>query len=216
MKVDVAALEQYVGYRDMKYIAPAKAGERADEMETFKKDGQTARASFSDLAKQVASELADFKMERVSGWMNQAQIGRPLFFCYYNHEASSRVDPTFAIRLLMIEGRLGISVEVSFIERGVVPETIVRQNRVLDVPVSDGVYYFVQRDGESRRVEGTEENRQGLLKQRTAGLFRKVLVKFDIPDLGQFETDEDLVAEIMSGFRALHPYYGATQGNTDF
>lgn len=216
MKVDVAALEQYVGYRDMKYIAPAKAGERADEMETFKKDGQTARASFSDLAKQIDSELAHFKMERVSGWMNQAQIGRPLFFCYYNHEASSRVDPTFAIRLLMIEGRLGISVEVSFIERGVIPETIIRQNRVLDVPVSDGVYYFVQREGESLRVEGTEENRQGLLEQLTAGLFRKVLVKFDIPNLGQFETDEDLVAEIMSGFRALHPYYGATQGNTDF
>lgn len=51
MKVDVAALEQYVGYRDMKYIAPAKAGERADEMETFKKDGQTTRAAFSVLAK---------------------------------------------------------------------------------------------------------------------------------------------------------------------
>lgn len=216
MKIDVAALEQYLSYRDRKYIAPAKAGERADEMETFKIDGQTARAAFSELAKQVSSELAHFKMERVSGWMNQAQIGRPLFFCYYNHEASSRVDPTFAIRLLMIEGRLGISVEVSFIERGVIPETIIRQNRVLDVPVSDGVYYFVQRDGESRRVEGTEENRQGLLKQRTAGLFRKVLVKFDIPDLGQFETDEDLVAEIMTGFRTLHPYYGATQGNTDF
>ncbi len=213
MKVDVAALEQYVGYRDMKYIAPAKAGERAYEMETFKKDGQTARASFSDLAKQVASELAHFKMERVSGWMNQAQIGRPLFFCYYNHEASSRVDPTFAIRLLMIEGRLGISVEVSFIERGVVPETIVRQNRVLDVPVSDGVYYFVQRDGESRRVEGTEENRIRLLEQRASGSFRKVLVKIDIPDLGRFDSDKELVSEIMTGFRVLNPYYEATRNN---
>lgn len=213
MKVDVAALEQYVGYRDMKYIAPAKAGERADEMETFKKDGQTARAAFSELAKQVASELAHFKMERVSGWMNQAQIGRPLFFCYYNHETASRLDPTFAIRLLMIEGRLGISVEVSFIERGVIPETITRQNRVLDVPVSDGVYYFVQRDGESRRVEGTEENRIRLLEQRASGSFRKVLVKIDIPDLGRFDSDKELVSEIMTGFRVLNPYYEATRNN---
>src|SRR5699024_3786055 len=123
---------------------------------------------------------------------------------------------TFAIRLVMIEERLGITVEVSFIERGVVPETIIRQNRVLDAPVSDGVYNFVQRDGESHRIDGTEENRLDLLEQRTAGLFRKVLVKFDISDLGQFETDEDLVAVIMTGFRALHPYYGATEGNTDF
>ena len=213
MKVDVAALEQYVGYRDMKYIAPAKAGERADEMETFKKDGQTARASFSDLAKQVASELAHFKMERVSGWMNQAQIGRPLFFCYYNHEASSRVDPTFAIRLLMIEGRLGISVEVSFIERGVVPETVARQNCVLDVPVSDGMYYFVQKDGDNQRVEGTEENRIRLLEQRASGSFRKVLVKIDIPDLGRFDSDKELVSEIMTGFRVLNPYYEATRNN---
>lgn len=213
MKVDVAALEQYVGYRDMKYIAPAKAGERADEMETFKKDGQTARASFSDLAKQIDSELAHFKMERVSGWMNQAQIGRPLFFCYYNHEASSRVDPTFAIRLLMIEGRLGISVEVSFIERGVVPETVARQNCVLDVPVSDGMYYFVQKDGDNQRVEGTEENRIRLLEQRASGSFRKVLVKIDIPDLGRFDSDKELVSEIMTGFRVLNPYYEATRNN---
>lgn len=213
MKVDVAALEQYVGYRDMKYIAPAKAGERADEMETFKKDGQTARASFSELAKQVASELAHFKMERVSGWMNQAQIGRPLFFCYYNHETASRLDPTFAIRLAMIEERLGISVEVSFIERGVIPETIIRQNRVLDVPVSDGVYYFVQREGESLRVEGTEENRIRLLEQRASGSFRKVLVKIDIPDLGRFDSDKELVSEIMTGFRVLNPYYEATRNN---
>lgn len=213
MKVDVAALEQYVGYRDMKYIAPAKAGERADEMETFKKDGQTARASFSDLAKQIDSELAHFKMERVSGWMNQAQIGRPLFFCYYNHEAASRLDPTFAIRLVMIEERLGITVEVSFIERGVVPETIIRQNRVLDVPVSDGVYYFVQREGESLRVEGTEENRIRLLEQRASGSFRKVLVKIDIPDLGRFDSDKELVSEIMTGFRVLNPYYEATRNN---
>ena len=213
MKVDVAALEQYVGYRDMKYIAPAKAGERADEMETFKIDGQTARAAFSELAKQVSSELAHFKMERVSGWMNQAQIGRPLFFCYYNHEASSRVDPTFAIRLLMIDGVLGISVEVSFIERGVVPETVARQNCVLDVPVSDGMYYFVQKDGDNQRVEGTEENRIRLLEQRASGSFRKVLVKIDIPDLGRFDSDKELVSEIMTGFRVLNPYYEATRNN---
>ena len=213
MKVDVAALEQYVGYRDMKYIAPAKAGERADEMETFKIDGQTARVAFSVLAKMIESELEHFTMQKISGWMNQGQMGRPLFFCYFNHEDTSRLDPTVAIRLLTIDGVLGISVEVSFIERGVVPETVARQNCVLDVPVSDGMYYFVQKDGDNQRVEGTEENRIRLLEQRASGSFRKVLVKIDIPDLGRFDSDKELVSEIMTGFRVLNPYYEATRNN---
>lgn len=213
MIVDVAALEHYLVYRDMKYIAPVKAGERETEMETFKKSGQSARASFSVLAKMIASELEHFTMQKISGWMNQAQIGRPLFFCYFYHEDAGRLNPTFAIRLLVSDGVLGISVEVSFIERGVVPETVVRQNRVLDIPVSDGMYYFVQKDGESQRVDGTEENRMGLLEQREAGLFRKVLVKYDVPDLGRFTSDEALVSEIMTGFRVLSPYYEATRSN---
>lgn len=215
MKVDIAALEHYLIYRDMKYIAPAKAGERETEMEIYKTDGQAARVSFSVLAKMVASELEHFAMQKISGWMNQAQMGRPLFFCYFNHESAGRLDPTFAIRLLLVDGVLGISVEVSFIERGVVPETIVRQNRVLDIPVSDGIYYFVQKDGESQRVEGTEENRLRLLEQHEAGLFRKVLVKYDVLNLGRFNRDEELVSEIMTGFRVLSPYYEATRSNKD-
>ena len=136
-----------------------------------------------------------------------------IFFCYFNHEDTSRLDPTFAIRLLTIDGVLGISVEVSFIERGVVPETVARQNCVLDVPVSDGMYYFVQKDGDNQRVEGTEENRIRLLEQRASGSFRKVLVKIDIPDLGRFDSDKELVSEIMTGFRVLNPYYEATRNN---
>ena len=75
------------------------------------------------------------------------------------------------------------------------------------------MYYFVQKDGDNQRVEGTEENRIRLLEQRASGSFRKVLVKIDIPDLGRFDSDKELVSEIMTGFRVLNPYYEATRNN---
>lgn len=211
MIIDIAAMAHYLTYRDLKYIAPAKAGERMAEMEIFKKDGQSARVAFVILAKMVDEQLVDFSMQKVSGWMNQAQVGRPLFFCYYHYEGASRLDPTFAIRLLTLEGRLGISVEVSFIERGVVPETVARQNQVLDIPASDGMYYLVQQDGENHREEGTEEVRLALREKRDAGVIRKALVKHDIPDLAKFETDETLIAAILEGFQVLSPYFEATR-----
>ncbi|AZP03965.1 HI_0552 family protein [Jeotgalibaca ciconiae] len=217
MEINIQSMEDYLSYQGKKYIAPEKAGERKIEMETFKKEGQLARKEFQELSKAVHARLSDFNMQKVSGWMNQAQIGRPHFWCYFKTETETRADSCFAIRLLTIEERLGISVEVSFIERGVIPETIVRQNQVLEVPISEPLYYLVQENGESQREAGTEDIREKLKSKVLDGSVRKVLVKYDIPKISEFETNEELIEEIINGFKMLDPYRLATrkEGKSD-
>ena len=210
MKVNIKVMEYFLRYQGEKYITPQKAGELKEVMETFKRDGQVARAAFQELAKQVDEQLETFKMQRVSGWMNQAQFGRPHFWCYFQYENDTKADPTFAIRLITIDDKLGISVEVSFIERGSVPETVARQNQVLSVPIEAPLYYFVQENGVSHREDGTEESRQNLQKKIAEGIARKVLVKYDIPRLSEYDSDDALVAELLKGFKLLAPYFDAT------
>lgn len=211
MSFQIAALEYFLNYHGQKYIAPAKAGEEKDIMETFKKDGQTARQAFTELAQSVDQSLQDFHMQKVSSWMNQAQIGRPHFWCYFKREEESKHDPHFAIRLITLDDGLGISVEVSFIERGVVPETIVRQNQVLAVPIQAPLYYLAQSNGVFSRYEATEENRLFLQEAVADKTIRKVLVKVDIPKLSSYSDQEALVTAILEGFRLLSPYYLATK-----
>ncbi len=78
----------------------------------------------------------------------------------------------------------GVSLEVSFMERKKDETSLTKQNRVLQVSITDPVYYLAQINGVSQRFVGTEENRQYLTRQVKAGQIRRVLVKYDV-DLAQ-------------------------------
>ena len=104
----------------------------------------------------------------------------------------------------------GISLEVSFIERKKDEATLSKQAKVLDVPVVEGIYYWVQKNDESYRVQATEENRQLLRRQLSNQEIRKVLIKADVP-----VTDEESMDKVLEGldraFETLLPYYLATR-----
>lgn len=213
MTYQMKALEQFMAFEGEKYISPAKAGDFEDEMLRFKTLGQKARASFQALAKLVAKELPGFNMDRISQWMNQAQIGRPHFWCYFWEEDGVVADPTFAIRMKTLsDGSVGLSVEVSFIERGVEAETIARQNQVLNQALDAPVYYWVQMNGESHAESaGNETGRLDLIRRISQGEVRKVLVKYDVPLPLTELTADKLVIEIMHGIELLRPSYQATK-----
>lgn len=212
MQVDLSALGKFMVYEKEKYIAPAKAGARAEEMEEFKLAGQLARQAFQNLSKELVAKTENFQADKVSAWMNQAQIGRPHFWCYFFLEGDTRLDPTFAIRLKTIDGVLGISCELSFIERGSLPETLVRQNRVLSVPASDDtLYYWVQANGESDYYPLSEASRQLLLERLSQNKFRKILIKYDLPNLAKVASTEELIMQLLTGFEKLLPFYEATR-----
>ena len=104
----------------------------------------------------------------------------------------------------------GISIEVSFVERKKDEATLSKQAKILDIPVVDGIYYWVQKNDESYRVQATEENRQLLRQQLSNQEIRKVLVKVDIP-VADEDTIDKLLDQLDRGFERLSPYYQVTR-----
>ncbi|MGT2751242.1 HI_0552 family protein [Streptococcus orisasini] len=203
-------LSTYLDYQGFKYIKPEKAGPLAAEMKDLKALGQAARAEFTEIAKSLIPKVAPFQMIRVSNWANQAQIARPHFWCYFKRPEDSQDDVGIAIRLYGDSADFGISVEVSFIERKKSEITLLKQHKVLEIPIAEPLYYFAQENGESHRVSGTEANRQELREKVASGQVRKVLVKYDIPILEGLDLTT-LTDQLAQGFDRLMPYYQVTR-----
>ena len=204
-----AAIREFLKLQGIHYQAPAKAGVLAPEMEQYRALAQAARKEFTDLVSAFQKRHPDLEQDRTSQWMNQAQILRPHFWAYLRGEGTM-AEPMFALRLYGDAADFGVSLEVSFIERKKDEQSLQKQHKVLTLPISQSVYYFVQKNGESQRVEGTEKNRHDLLQAVADGTVRKVLVKYDV-SLGEEDSLEDILDQLQRALLALEPYYLATR-----
>ncbi|HFI0640635.1 TPA: hypothetical protein ACGO14_000516 [Streptococcus suis] len=201
---------RYLDYQGVHYCKPEKAGASVSDMTTLRNLAQAARKEFQTLSLALAEQVSPFVPERVSQWMNQAQICRPHFWTYYRLPSASPSAPAFAIRLYGKGAEAGISVEVSFIERNKVETSLFQQNRVLNCPIQAPLYYWVQEGKVFYRLDGTEENRQILLEAVETGQVRKVLVKYDVP-FETVESEEELLDRLVGGFFLLEPYLKMTK-----
>lgn len=206
----LTAINNYLAYQGQKYIKPEKSGTQASAMQDLRNLAQAARQEFAEISQGLAQRVAPFEPERVSQWMNQAQVCRPHFWCYYRLPSDSPEDVAIAIRLYGRKDNFGISVEVSFVERKKSEDTLSKQNKVLAVPIAEPLYYFAQEAGVSRKVEGNEENRSKLQEAVKSGTVRKVLVKYDIPIEMELSPDS-LTDQLALGFDRVLPYYDATK-----
>ena len=202
-------IREFLNYQGIKYVAPTKVGEDAERMLAYRALGQEARKEFTQLVTDFHQLYPQLRQDRTSQWMNQAQLLRPHFWAYLQGEGSM-ADPMFALRLYGDSKDFGVSLEVSFIERKKDEESLQKQNRVLTLPVSSPVYYLAQVEGVSQRFQGTEANRQNLLKEVEIGQVRKVLVKVDV-NLSQATSRDAILEELKKGMASLRPYYEATR-----
>ena len=115
-----------------------------------------------------------------------------------------------ALRLYGNQNNWGISIEVSFVERKKDETTLSKQAKILDIQVVDGIYYWVQKNDESYRVQATEGNRQLLRQQLSNQEIRKVIIKADVPVTDE-ETLDKILDELDRAFEILLPYYQATR-----
>ena len=202
-------IEDYLAYRGEQYRNPDKAGAEKNKMLDLRQKGQEARKAFTHLAKCFQARHSDWNLHPTSQWMNQAQRLRPHFWAYLQREGQI-TEPMMALRLYGNPNNWGISIEVSFVERKKDETTLSKQAKILDIPVVDGIYYWVQKNDESYRVQATEENRQLLRQELSNQEIRKVLVKVDIP-----VANEDTLDKVLDGldraFEKLLPYYQATR-----
>ena len=99
---------------------------------------------------------------------------------------------------------------MSFIERTKDQRTLDKQAKVLEVPVVEGIYYLVYSNGESHKMEATEENRQILREKLSHQEVRKVLVKVDVPVTAN-SSEEEIVKALLKSYSTILPYYLATR-----
>ena len=216
-KFNYKPLIEYTNYERKKYIKPEKAGDLRKDMELFRKNGQNARKVFTEIAKALEEKTDGFHLQKVSSWMNQAQIARPYLWVFLRQDGDSDTESGIALRVFKNEKtrKVGISLEVSFVERKIGENTLENQNKVLQVPINEPLYYFVQfaKNKENcalDRFMGNESNRKRFLKEWKNGEIRKVLVKFDVEEVERFESLDELVEKFLEGIRLLMPFYVAT------
>ena len=202
-------IRDYLDFAGLQYRNPDKAGEEREKMMAFRHKGQEARKAFTELAKAFQASHPEWQLQQTSQWMNQAQSLRPHFWVYLQREGKV-TEPMMALRLYGNQNNWGISIEVSFVERKKDETTLSKQAKILDVPVVAGIYYWVQKNDESYRVQATEENRQLLRQQLSNQEIRKVLVKVDIP-VADEDTIDKLLDKLDKGFEKLSPYYQVTR-----
>ena len=202
-------IRDYLDFAGLQYRNPDKAGEEREKMLEFRHKGQEARKAFTELTKAFQTSHPEWQLQQTSQWMNQAQRLRPHFWAYIQREGKV-TEPMLALRLYGVPSDFGVSLEVSFIERKKDEQTLGKQAKVLEVPVVEGIYYLVYSDGESQRMEATEENRQILREKLSHQEVRKVLVKVDV-SVTDGQILDKFLDELDKAFEKLLPYYQATR-----
>ena len=203
------AVREYLSFAGVQYRNPDKAGDEREKMLTLRQKGQEARKAFTNLAKTFQASHPEWQLQQTSQWMNQAQRLRPHFWAYLQREGQV-TEPMLALRLYGESSDFGISLEVSFIERKKDEQTLDKQAKVLDLPLVEGIYYLVYSNGESHKVEATEENRCTLREKVRSQEVRKVLVKADVSFIAN-QSVEAILEKLEEAYARLLPYYEVTR-----
>ena len=202
-------IKNYLSYAGIQYRNPDKAGDEREKMLELRHKGQEARKAFTNLAKTFQASHPEWQLQQTSQWMNQAQRLRPHFWTYLQREGQV-TEPMLALRLYGTPADFGISLEVSFIERKKDEQTLDKQAKVLELPAVEGIYYLVYSNGESHKVEATEENRRTLREMLRNQEVRKVLVKSDVSFI-ENQSVEAILEELEDAYTRLLPYYEVTR-----
>ena len=203
-------IRDYLDFAGLQYRNPDKAGAEREKMLAFRHKGQEARKAFTELANAFQVSHPEWQLQQTSQWMNQAQRLRPHFWVYLQRDGQV-TEPMLALRLYGNPSDFGVSLEVSFIERKKDEQTLGKQAKVLEIPPVEGVYYLVYSNGESHKMEATEENRQVLVEKIGSQEIRKVLVKADVSFI-ENQSLEVILEKLEDAYERLLPYYQATRG----
>ena len=203
-------IRDYLDFAGLQYRNPDKAGAEREKMLAFRHKGQEARKAFTELANAFQVSHPEWQLQQTSQWMNQAQRLRPHFWVYLQRDGQV-TEPMLALRLYGNPSDFGVSLEVSFIERKKDEQTLGKQAKVLEIPPVEGVYYLVYSNGESHKMEATEENRQVLVEKVGSQEIRKVLVKADVSFI-ENQSLEVILEKLEDAYERLLPYYQATRG----
>ena len=203
--ITIEKMSQFFCYDKVKYRNPVKFPEVAEEMEQLKKAGQDSRQEFTKLTEEFQKNFKSFRMAQVSQWMNQAQVARPAFWRYFIEEGQDEGNPSFALRLFNQENKLGVYVELSFIERKKNDNSVRLQNKVLECePNSNILYVASDFQKNAMAYEGSVPNRDKLTKAVQEGEIRKVILRRPV---FLESTKDGIEEELADALKELIPFY---------
>lgn len=203
--ISIEKMSYFFRYDKVKYKNPVKFPEIAEEMEQLKKVGQDARQEFTKLTEAFQKNFKSFRMDRVSQWMNQAQVARPAFWRYFIEEGQDEGNPSFALRLFNQENKLGVYVELSFIERKKNDNSVRLQNKVLECePNSNILYVASDFQKNAMAYEGSVPNRDKLTRAVQEGEIRKVILRRPV---FLESTKDGIEEELADALKELIPFY---------
>ena len=205
--ITIEKMRHFFRYDKVKYRNPVKFPEVAEEMEQLKKAGQDARQEFTKLTEVFYKNFHTFSMDRVSQWMNQAQVLRPAFWRYFIEEGQDEGNPCFALRLFYNKNKLGVYVELSFIERKKNDNSVHLQNKVLECEPNSNILYVASDFQKNAMVfEGNESNRDKLTRAVKEGEIRKVILRSPV---FLENTKDGIEEELADALKELIPFYKA-------
>ena len=205
--ITIEKMRHFFRYDKVKYRNPVKFPEVTEEMEQLKKAGQDARQEFTKLTEVFYKNFHTFSMDRVSQWMNQAQVLRPAFWRYFIEEGQDEGNPSFALRLFNEENKLGVYVELSFIERKKNDNSVRLQNKVLECEPNSNILYVASDFQKNAMVfEGNESNRDKLTRAVKEGEIRKVILRSPV---FLESTKDGIEEELADALKELIPFYKA-------
>ena len=203
--ISIEKMSYFFRYDKVKYKIPVKFPEITEEMEQLKKAGQDARGEFTKFTEVFQKNFKSFRMDRVSQWMNQAQVARPAFWRYFIEEGQDEGNPSFALRLFYNDNKLGVYVELSFIERKMNERSLRLQNKVLECEPNRNVLYVAsdfQKNATS--YEGNVSNRDELIRAVKEGKVRKVILRRPVY---LESTKGGIEEELADALKELIPFY---------
>ena len=203
--ITIDKMSRFFCYDKVKYRNPVKFPEVAEEMEQLKKAGQDARQEFTKLTEVFYKNFHTFSMDRVSQWMNQAQVVRPAFWRYFIEEGQDEGNPSLALRLFNQENKLGVYVELSFIERKKNDNSLRLQNKVLECEPNRNVLYVASDfQKNATTYEGNVSNRDELIRAVKEGKVRKVILRRPVY---LESTKGGIEDELTNALKELIPFY---------
>ena len=137
--------------------------------------------------------------------MNQAQVARPAFWRYFVEKGQDEGNPSFALRLFYNENKLGVYVELSFIERKMNERSLRLQNKVLEFEPNRNVLYVASDfQKNATAYEGNVSNKDELIRAVKEGEVRKVILRRPV----LLERNKDgIEEELADALKELIPFY---------
>ena len=136
-----------------------------------------------------------------------SQVLRPAFWRYFIEEGQDEGNPSFALRLFNEENKLGVYVELSFIERKKNDNSVRLQNKILECEPNSNILYVASDFQKNAMVfEGNESNRDKLTRAVKEGEIRKVILRSPV---FLESTKDGIEEELADALKELIPFYKA-------